>query len=40
MQRAVRLYRELEGVTGDYVARPVSLKSDSLEVKTRLAKAE
>ena len=37
---AIRLYRELDRVTTDYVARQVSLRSDSLEVKTRLAKAE
>ena len=37
---AIRLYRELDRVTEDYVARQVSLRSDSLEVKTRLAKAE
>src|SRR5262249_6904429 len=37
---AIRLYHELDRVTEDYVARQVSLKSDSLEVKTRLAKAE
>jgi len=27
-------------MTGDYVARPVSLRSDSLEVKTRLTKVK
>jgi outer membrane protein len=37
---AIRLYRELDRVTTDYVAQQVSLRSDSLEVKTRLAKAE
>ena len=37
---AIRLYRELDRVTTDYVARQVSLRSDSLEVQTRLAKAE
>ena len=37
---AIRLYRELDRVTEDYVARQVSLKSDSLEVRTRLSKAE
>jgi outer membrane protein len=36
----IRLYRELDRVTGDYVAQQVALKADSLEVKTRLAKAE
>jgi outer membrane protein TolC len=40
LQEAIRLYRELDRVTLDYVAQQVSLKSDSLEVKTRLAKAE
>jgi outer membrane protein TolC len=40
IMEAIRLYRELDRVTGDYVAQQVSLKSDSLEVKTRLAKAE
>lgn len=37
---AIRLYREMDRVTGDYVAQQVALKADSLEVKTRLAKAE
>src|SRR4030095_11571719 len=37
---AVRYYRELDRVTVDNVAQQVSLKGDSLEVKTRLAKAE
>jgi outer membrane protein len=36
----IRLYRELDRVTGDYVAQQVALKSENLEVKTRLAKAE
>jgi outer membrane protein TolC len=40
LQDAIRLYRELDRVTGDYVAQQVALKSDNLEVKTRLAKAE
>lgn len=40
IQEAIRLYRELDRVTGDYVIRQVSLKSESLEVKTRLAAAE
>jgi len=40
LQESIRLYRELDRVTGDYVAQQVALKSDSLEVKTRLAKAE
>jgi len=37
---AVRYYRELDRVMGDNVAQQVALKADSLEVKTRLAKAE
>jgi outer membrane protein TolC len=37
---SVKYYRELDRVTGDNVAQQVSLKGDSLEVKTRLAKAE
>jgi outer membrane protein TolC len=40
LQESIRLYRELDRVTGDYVAQQVALKSDSLEVKTRLAKIE
>jgi len=40
IQEAIRLYHELDRVTGDYVAQQVALKSDSLEVKTRLASAE
>ena len=36
----IKLYRELDRVTGDYVAQQVALKSESLDVKTRLAKAE
>ena len=37
---AIRYYRELDRVMGDNVAQQVSLKADSLEVKTRLAKSE
>lgn len=37
---AIRYYRELDRVVGDNVAQQVSLKADSLEVKTRLARAE
>lgn len=37
---AIRYYRELDRVMGDNVAQQVSLKAESLEVKTRLAKAE
>jgi len=36
----IRLYRELDRVTGDYVAQQVALRSQGLDVKTRLAKAE
>lgn len=36
----LKLYRELDRVTGDYVVQQVALKADGLEVKTRLAKAE
>ena len=36
----IKLYRELDRVTGDYVAQQVALRSENLEVKTRLAKAE
>jgi outer membrane protein TolC len=37
---AVKYYRELDRVTVDNVTQQVALKADSLEVKTRLAKAE
>ena len=37
---AIRYYREMDRVTADNVAQQVSLKVDSLEVKTRLAKTE
>ena len=37
---AIRYYRELDRVMGDNVAQQVSLKAESLEVKTRLARAE
>src|ERR1044071_7779282 len=40
LQESIKLYRELDRVTGDYVAQQVAVKSDSLEVKTRLAKTE
>jgi outer membrane protein len=39
-QEAVASYRELDRVTNDRVAQQASLKSSSLEIKTRLAKAE
>ena len=40
VRQALAFYRELERVTGDYVAQQVALKADDLEVKTRLAKIE
>jgi len=36
----VKSYRELDRVTGDYVVQQVVLKSDHLQVQSRLAKAE
>jgi outer membrane protein len=39
-QESITSYRELDRVTSDRVVQQVSLKSASLEVKTRLAKAE
>lgn len=36
----LKLYRELDRLTGEYVVQQVALKSESLEVKTRLAKSE
>src|SRR4030095_13464251 len=40
VRQALGFYRELNRVTGDYVAQQVALKADDLEVKTRLAKTE
>jgi outer membrane protein TolC len=40
VRQELAFYRELERVTGDYVAQQVALKADDLEVKTRLAKTE
>lgn len=40
VQQALRFYRELDRVTGDYVVQQVALKADELDVKTKLAKAE
>jgi outer membrane protein TolC len=37
---AVKLYRELDRVTGEYVLQQVALKTDHLDVQTKLAKAE
>jgi outer membrane protein TolC len=40
MAQAVRSYKELDKVTGDYVVQQVALKADHLVVQTRLARAE
>lgn len=40
LREVIGYYRELDRVTANNVAQQVSLKADSLEVKTRLAKAE
>lgn len=40
VRQALGFYRELDRVTGDYVAQRVALRADGLEVKTRLAKTE
>ncbi len=40
LQTALRFYRELDRVTGDYVVQQVALKADELDVKTKLAKTE
>ncbi|MFN7927481.1 MAG: TolC family protein [Blastocatellia bacterium] len=37
---AIKLYQELDRVTGEYVVQQVALKHDSLEVQTRLEKAK
>jgi outer membrane protein TolC len=39
-QAAIKLYRELDRVTGDYVVQQVALKNDQLDVQAKLAKAE
>lgn len=39
-QQAIRQYRELDRLVGDYVVQQVALKSDSLDVKARLAQEE
>jgi len=38
--QTIRMYKELERVTGDYVAQQVALRTESLDVKSRLAKSE
>jgi outer membrane protein TolC len=40
VEENIRLYREMDRVTEQYVLQQTALKSQSLEVKTRLAKAE
>jgi outer membrane protein TolC len=40
LEQSIKLYHELDRVTGDYVLQQVALKSQSLEVKAQLAKAE
>jgi outer membrane protein TolC len=37
---SVKLYRELDRVTGEYVVQQVALKTDLMDVQTRVAKAE
>jgi outer membrane protein len=37
---SVKLYKELDRVTGEYVMQQVALKTDQMDVQTRLAKAE
>jgi outer membrane protein len=39
-QETVRMYKELDRVTSDYLAQQVVLKTDGLDVKSRLAKSE
>jgi len=39
-EEIIRMYRELDRVTGDYVAQQVALRTDSLDVKARLARSE
>lgn len=39
-EEAVKLYRELDRVTGEYVTQQVALKTDLMDVQTRFAKAE
>lgn len=40
LEQSILLYRELDRVTNQYVEQQVALKSQNLEVKTRLAKSE
>ena len=39
-EESVKLYRELDRVTGEYVMQQAALKTDLLDVQTRVAKAE
>jgi outer membrane protein TolC len=39
-EQNIRLYKELDRVTEEYVLQRVSLKSESLDVKTRMARSE
>ena len=39
-EESVKLYKELDRVTGEYVMQQVALKTDRMDVQTRLAKAE
>src|SRR5262249_13247391 len=38
VEQTLKLYQELDRVTGEYLVRQVALKADSLEVKTRVQK--
>ena len=40
LEQSIKLYHELDRVTGDYVLQQVALKSQGMEVKARLEKAE
>lgn len=40
VQEALKSYRELDRITGDYVVQHVALKADQLTVRTRLARTE
>lgn len=39
-EEAVKLYKELDRVTGEYVVQQVALKTDQMNVQTKLAEAE
>jgi outer membrane protein TolC len=39
-EESVKLYQELDRVTGEYVVQQVALKTDLMDVQTRVAKAE